>query len=54
MTSSGNGDLVPLEPIRELHVKMTRLGDLPTLCHECRKMWPCKTAKLIYTTEELQ
>lgn len=46
-----------LAPIRELHTR--GLVDNPYYdneyeCVECMDPWPCATAKLIYTTEELQ
>ena len=48
-----------LKPLRELH-RPTPIG-WETFCEHCveycepvrHKQWPCHTAKLIYTTEEL-
>ena len=54
-----------LQPIRELHRKATarKLGFSDTwtnvrICPECSQigthvLWPCETAKLIYSAEEL-
>lgn len=49
-----------LKPIRELH-KPGPISRLSTAwmvggtaeCTTCRRDWPCSTARLIYTTEEL-
>ncbi|AIK67662.1 hypothetical protein VC69_gp047 [Mycobacterium phage Inventum] len=43
-----------LKPIRELHHPIDEHGDSVEECSECRHRWPCDTAKLIYTSEELQ
>ncbi|UCR74427.1 hypothetical protein Ritam007_53 [Mycobacterium phage Ritam007] len=43
-----------LKPIRELHYPIDEHGDSVEECSECRHRWPCDTAKLIYTSEELQ
>ncbi|QIQ63736.1 hypothetical protein SEA_PHANPHAGIA_47 [Mycobacterium phage Phanphagia] len=43
-----------LEPIRELHHPIDEHGDSVEECSECRHRWPCDTAKLIYTSEELE
>jgi hypothetical protein len=43
-----------LKPIRELH-QPQNAGDFD-ICGECQdgnEQWPCETAKLIYTREEL-
>lgn len=43
------------KPIRELHVRVVdlwRADGLP-VCNHCDRIWPCRTARLIYTTEEL-
>ena len=46
-----------LKPIRELHQPITMCG--VTCCQRCRTpdgasaSWPCATAKLVYTSEEL-
>lgn len=42
-----------LKPIRELHTPKAALF-AGVACAECRNEWPCDTAKLIYTTEELE
>lgn len=42
-----------LDPIRELHKPDGPYG-YQTQCVACGLMWPCNTARLIYTTEELQ
>ncbi|ASZ72986.1 hypothetical protein I5H33_gp052 [Mycobacterium phage Emma] len=42
-----------LKPIRELHHPIDEHGDSVEECSECRHRWPCDTAKLIYTSEEL-
>ena len=46
-----------LAPLRELHYAEDFIdwdsGDEVPLCNECEKAWPCATARLIYTTEEL-
>lgn len=41
-----------LAPIRELH-KMAH-WNTGHVCDECDLLWPCDTARLIYTTEELK
>ncbi|QBI97392.1 hypothetical protein SEA_FANCYPANTS_55 [Mycobacterium phage Fancypants] len=43
-----------MKPIRELHHPIDEHGDSVEECSECRHRWPCDTAKLIYTSEELQ
>ena len=41
-----------LEPVRELHVPTrTRWG---RMCAECGLVYPCRTARAVYTTAELQ
>lgn len=47
-----------LAPIRELH-KRAYLNDNPYEpakwdCDECETPWPCDTARLCYTTDELK
>lgn len=44
-----------LKPIQELHKKTGSL-EYPghDVCPECDNWWPCGTAKLVYTTEELE
>ncbi|QNN97999.1 hypothetical protein SEA_GANDALPH_55 [Mycobacterium phage Gandalph] len=42
------------KPIRKLHHPIDEHGDSVEECSECRHRWPCDTAKLIYTSEELQ
>lgn len=42
-----------LKPIRELHMPEP-YAQGPDYCAECDHQWPCGTAKLIYTTEELE
>lgn len=44
-----------VKPIRELHQRVDdgHPSGLPT-CEHCQGDWPCSTASLIYTTEELQ
>lgn len=42
------------KPIRERHRLDHDAWELiPDKCAECHRPWPCETAKLIYTTEEL-
>ncbi|ACI06458.1 hypothetical protein GUMBALL_84 [Mycobacterium phage Gumball] len=41
-----------LKPIRELHYPEP--DDRAPFCPECLVEWPCDTAKLVYTTEELE
>ncbi|QED11197.1 hypothetical protein SEA_LOLAVINCA_6 [Mycobacterium phage LolaVinca] len=41
-----------LKPIRELHQPRWKLS--ASICDHCRHSWPCDTAKLIYTAEELE
>lgn len=47
-----------LKPIRELHKPITMCG--VSCCQRCRAMngaavgWPCETAKLAYTADELR
>lgn len=47
-----------LKPIRELH-RLVTVPDGGRVCHSCWNSfgeymrWPCPTAQLIYTTEEL-
>ena len=43
-----------LAPIRELHKPSGDDCQCCTHCIECEQLWPCGTARLIYTTEELQ
>lgn len=38
-----------LAPIRELH-----RPDDSAVCAECDMWWPCSTARLVYTTDELK
>ncbi|TGB37899.1 hypothetical protein [Mycolicibacterium peregrinum] len=40
-----------LKPIREVHKPVLPPGI--ERCGECDVVWPCETAKLIYTTEDL-
>lgn len=46
-----------LKPIRELHRKFDRGNEV--VCHECRSGhgdfvgWPCESALLVYSSEEL-
>lgn len=40
-----------LKPIREIHKPVLPPGI--ERCGECDVAWPCDTARLIYTTEEL-
>ena len=45
-----------LRPIRELHKREgggTPTGEYADMCYECQDYWPCGTAKLIYSSEEL-
>ena len=42
-----------LKPIRELH-RPEPYAQGPDYCMGCDNQWPCDTAKLIYTTEELE
>lgn len=43
------------KPIRELHRPTTLLVHTRTICTHCvNGEWPCATAKLVYSTEELQ
>lgn len=42
-----------LKPIRELHKPHCDGPRFGTWCKTCRAEWPCPTAKLIYSTEEL-
>jgi len=59
----GSRDLIAaareaLKPIRELHKPITMCG--VTCCQRCRTPdgasagWPCETAKLVYSSEELE
>lgn len=41
-----------LRPIRELHFEHKRVGQWEWTC-KCGRIWPCATAKLIYSDEEL-
>lgn len=42
-----------LAPLRQLHRPgQDRIG--LTVCPACRLIWPCDTAKLIYSSEELR
>lgn len=41
------------KPIRELHYPYISCDDGKRSCVECEFHWPCDTAKLIYSTEEL-
>lgn len=41
-----------LAPLRELHTRRQKMHN--AICDECRTYWPCATAKLIYTREELE
>ena len=53
-----------LAPIRRLHsphcgcsndhVRMHIGPDCDPVCQDCGQLWPCDTAKLIYTTSELE
>ena len=47
-----------LKPIRERHVSQREFDYIKyewvTRCRECRREWPCDTAKAAYTTEELE
>ncbi|AEK06483.1 hypothetical protein PBI_SEBATA_6 [Mycobacterium phage Sebata] len=50
-----------LKPIRELHqpgygykLPRTESSRPESFCKHCEVKWPCDTAKLIYTTEELE
>lgn len=42
-----------LAPIRELHKPVGSRVAKADLCVECSVHWPCATAKLCYTSEEL-
>ena len=45
-----------LKPIRELHKAEgggTPTGEYAVMCYECQDYWPCATARLIYSSEEL-
>ena len=44
-----------LKPIRELHRRVhSFVYRTDGMCEECDNVWPCETAELIYTTEELE
>ena len=44
-----------LAPLRELHKQATDEYGCPWLiCSDCDHNWPCPTAKLIYSDEELR
>ncbi len=47
-----------LKPIRDLHKRQAswsfRLQETLHLCAECDENWPCPTARLVYSTEELE
>lgn len=43
-----------LRPIRELHFAHRVAVDNWTCCPHCAVTWPCATAELIYSSEELE
>jgi hypothetical protein len=44
-----------LKPIRELHQpESCRSDDFDPECVDCNQLWPCDTAQLIYSSEELE
>lgn len=47
-----------LKPIRERHVSQREFDYIKyewvTRCRECRREWPCDTAKDAYATEDLE
>ncbi|NDK91755.1 hypothetical protein GYA93_19575 [Gordonia desulfuricans] len=48
------GIVADLAPIRELHKPSGDDCRCCIHCIECEQLWPCATARLIYTSEELQ
>lgn len=42
------------KPIRTLHAPEYDEDLESNQCYECSDDWPCDTAKLVYTTEELE
>lgn len=43
--------------VRKLHKReggSTPTGEYADMCYECQDYWPCATARLVYSTEELE